>query len=92
MNRDELEEVIASAIAKISGHQSCYPPEHKTFVDAWIEKERRKEELWRKVKQQTIVWALTGALGYLVYLAWDGLKHQILDGKQVEQKASLGTK
>lgn len=85
----ELRNIISEAIQEaMKSQEACYPHDHKSFVESLLLKEKRKQELWLKVKQQTLVWVLTGALGYFFYLAWDGLKHTINSDKK-EPPSSL---
>jgi len=79
----ELKQIISEAIQEaMKSQEACYPHEHKDFVESLLLKEKRKQELWNEVKKKTIVWATISVLGYVAYLAWDGLKHNIVSDKE----------
>jgi hypothetical protein len=46
---------------------------HCDWIEAWQRKEQRKEELFQKVKENLITWALIGGLGYFFLILSDGL-------------------
>lgn len=89
-SHDELRLVISEAIKDaISSQEACYPHDHKAFVESLLLKEQRKQELWNEVKRKTIVWATISVLGYVAYLAWDGLKHTIVSNKPETHKIHI---
>lgn len=49
--------------------------EHHAFVKALMERERRKTELWEKVKTQVLGWGLIAAVGTLGTIIFEWLQH-----------------
>lgn len=47
MNKEELKSAISEAMQEsMALSEKCYPQSHKLFVETWMEKEKRKQELW----------------------------------------------
>ena len=51
--------------------------EHHEFIKALIEKERRKQELWEKIKENVGSWALICVLGFIAWSAMDSFIHYL---------------
>ena len=66
ITKDELKEVLDSALSDIGWVDQKTHEEHHEFVRMLIKKEERKKERWEKVKTQVLGWgivALIGAVG-----------------------------
>lgn len=47
--------------------------EHHEFIKALITKERRKQELWEKIKGNVGTWAFIIVLGFITLSLWDSI-------------------
>jgi hypothetical protein len=51
--------------------------EHHEFISHWIERQRRKEEIFEKVKAQLAGWGVITMLGAIGYTVWEWLKRNM---------------
>lgn len=47
---------------------------HHEFIARWIERERRRDEMWEKIKVQVGGWAVIAFLGGIGLAAWQFVK------------------
>lgn len=51
--------------------------EHHEFIGAWIQREKRKQELWEKVKAQVFGWGVIAALGGIAYAVYEWARNHL---------------
>lgn len=76
--REELVTAIACAvrqeIACLTVPEELHR-EHHDFIKTWIEKQKRKEERWDKIKTQVGGWAIVSALGGIGTAVWHAAQY-----------------
>lgn len=50
---------------------------HHDYIQMCIERERRRREMWEKVKTQVLGWGIIAMIGFLGKIAWDSWQHYL---------------
>lgn len=73
VERKEMKEMIKEALEELRAVDDCYPQEHKLFVERWIKREARRQELWEKAKAQAFGTGLIAVVSYIIFVTWESL-------------------
>ena len=68
MTPEDIAVAVGAELDKRHGEHIAHK-EHHEFIEAMIEKERRKQEMWEKVKAHVLGWgivAIVGGLGTVI--------------------------
>lgn len=72
----QVKRLVKAIVEEMDKRRSVSAEEHRAhhaFLDAWIQKEQRKEERWNKVRTQLTGWGIItflGGIGAGAYHLW----------------------
>lgn len=61
LTKDEMKSAIKEALVEHLDPKSH--KEHHDFIEAMVQKEQRKQEMWQKVKTQVVGWGVIAVIG-----------------------------
>ena len=65
MTEDSIKRAFIDAIKET--HVTCYPDEHREFINTWIEKEQRNQESWEAIKVFVLGSSIIGGVSWIGY-------------------------
>lgn len=60
-----VEDIVRAAVATLKEETSVLTPEEHSFVKTLLEREKRKAEMWEKIKVHALGWGLVGFVGWI---------------------------
>jgi hypothetical protein len=67
-----IEGVVSSRVVSDDVHS-----EHHDFISHWIEREKRKEEVYNKIKVQVGGWGIILVLSGIGYAVWEWIRSAV---------------